>query len=376
MKTISVLGSTGSIGTQTLEVAEHLGNVKIAGLSTNRNIKLLEEQIRRFKPEIAAVADEKAALDLKVSVADTNTKVVSGVDGLCQVSTHKKAGSVVTSIVGIAGLIPTNAAIDEGKDILLANKETLVTAGDIIMKKAEEKGASIIPVDSEHSAIFQCMQGGGAVDRIILTASGGSFFGRKKHELENVTVDEALAHPNWSMGKKITIDSATLMNKGLEVIEAHHLFGIDYDNIEVVIHRESIIHSMVEFTDGSILAQLGYPDMRLPIHYAICYPERVSSIVERMDFKKLSKLSFAQPDVDTFRLLSLAVWAGVHGGTMPTVLNAANEAAVELFLEGKIKFLEIAEIVEKHLQKHKKIINPSLSEIIDLDRQIKEEILR
>jgi 1-deoxy-D-xylulose-5-phosphate reductoisomerase len=376
MKTISVLGSTGSIGTQTLEVAEHLGNVKIAGLSTNRNIKLLEEQIRRFKPEIAAVADEKAALDLKVSVADTNTKVVSGVDGLCQVSTHNKAGSVVTSIVGIAGLIPTNAAIDEGKDILLANKETLVTAGDIIMKKAEEKGASIIPVDSEHSAIFQCMQGGGAVDRIILTASGGSFFGRKKHELENVTVDEALAHPNWSMGKKITIDSATLMNKGLEVIEAHHLFGIDYDNIEVVIHRESIIHSMVEFTDGSILAQLGYPDMRLPIHYAICYPERVSSIVERMDFKKLSKLSFAQPDVDTFRLLPLAVWAGVHGGTMPTVLNAANEAAVELFLEGKIKFLEIAEIVEKHLQKHKKIINPSLSEIIDLDRQIKEEILR
>lgn len=376
MKNISILGSTGSVGTQTLEVVENLGNVRVMGLSTNLNINLLEKQIRKYKPKLAAVVNEKAALSLKASVADTNTKIVSGVDGLCEVSVMPNIEAVVTAIVGIAGLVPTFQAIENGKDILLANKETLVTAGDIIMAAAKKNNVKILPVDSEHSAVFQCIQGSSSyVKRIILTASGGSFFGKSKKDLQNVTVSDALCHPNWSMGKKITIDSATLMNKGLEVIEAHYLFDISYDKIDVVVHRESIIHSMVEFVDNSILAQMGVPDMRLPIHYAICYPQRVPSIVQCMDFTKLSQITFAQPDYETFKLLLLAISAGKLGGTAPAALNAANEGAVELFLQGKIKFLDIADIVEKHTSNHKNIINPSLSDIIEIDKQIKEEVL-
>lgn len=379
MKNISILGSTGSVGTQTLEVVDHLNNVgenvRVTGLSTNLNITLLEEQIRKYKPIIAAASDEKAASLLKIAVADTDTKIVCGIDGLCEVATVGEADAVATSIVGIAGLIPTNAAIENGKDILLANKETLVTAGDIIMTKAKEKGVSILPVDSEHSAVFQCIQGAqNEIKRIILTASGGSFFGKSREKLENVSAEEALNHPNWNMGQKITVDSATLMNKGLEVIEAHHLFDISYDKIDVIVHRESIIHSMVEFDDNSILAQMGIPDMKLPIHYAICYPHRKQSASKSMDFLKLSKLTFAQPDIETFRLLPLAISAGKEGGTAPAALNAANEAAVELFLNGEIGFLQIENIVENMLKAHKSIINPTLFDIIETDKQIKEEI--
>ncbi len=295
--------------------------------------------------------------------------------GVCEVAAFADTDAVLTSVVGSVGLLPTCAAIDAGRDILLANKETLVTAGDIIMRKAQNKGVKIIPVDSEHSAVFQCIQGyDNGIKRIILTASGGSLYGNKRNELEGVTAAAALAHPNWSMGKKITIDSATLMNKGLEVIEAHHLFNVPYDKIEVVIHRESIIHSMVEFEDNSVLAQMGLPDMRLPIHYAICYPERMPSITPRLDFSKLSQLTFAQPDHNAFRLLGLAIEAGKSGGTMPVVLNAANEAAVELFIKGRITFLEIEGIVEKQLVKHKRIDNPTIDDIIELDRSIKEEL--
>ncbi|OQB14231.1 MAG: 1-deoxy-D-xylulose 5-phosphate reductoisomerase [Firmicutes bacterium ADurb.Bin193] len=377
MKKISILGSTGSVGTQALETVDFLGNVRVTGLCANSNTKLLERQIRKYRPAVAAVKDEKAALALKAAVADTATKVVGGEDGICQAACADGAEAVLTSVVGISGLAPTLAAIESGRDIFLANKETLVAAGELVMKSASRKGVKIIPVDSEHSAVFQCINGqAGSVKRIILTASGGAFFGRTKSELENVTVAEAISHPNWSMGKKITVDSSTLMNKGLEVIEAHHLFGVPYDDIEVVIHRESIIHSMVEFTDNSILAQMGLPDMRLPIHYAICYPERVPSAVQRLDFKALTSLTFFQPDVKTFPLLALAQKAGRLGGTAPTALNSANEAAVALFLSGKIRFLEIAEIVEKALSSHKPIINPSLKDIIETDRNIRCEILK
>ena len=376
MKNISILGSTGSIGTQTLEVASFLGDVQVLGLSTNTNIDLLETQIRKYKPQIAAVVDENSAKLLKIAVKDTDTKIVSGTDGLCEVSTICDIDTVVTSIVGIAGLIPTMAAIEGGKNIALANKETLVTAGSIVMDAAKNNNVSILPVDSEHSAIFQCI---GASDKsqikkLIITASGGSFYGKTVDDLKNVTVKDALNHPNWSMGRKITIDSATLMNKGLEIIEAHWLFGMGYDDIDVIIHRESIIHSMVEFTDGSILAQMGLPDMKLPIHYALCYPNRAASMSEPLNLAKIGKLTFAQPDYDTFKCLSLAINAGMTGGTMPTVLNAANEVAVDMFLNGRIKFLEIGEIVQKCLQNHKNIINPKLIDIIDTDKQIREEV--
>ncbi len=376
MKNISILGSTGSIGTQTLEVASFLGDVRILGLSTNSNINLLEEQIRKYKPQVAAVAHENSAKMLKIAVTDTDTKIVAGTDGLCEVSTVCDVDTVVTSIVGIAGLIPTMAAIESGKNIALANKETLVTAGSIVMDAAKKNGVSILPVDSEHSAIFQCI---GSCDKnqikkLIITASGGSFYGEKANDLKDVSVAEALNHPNWSMGKKITIDSATLMNKGLEIIEAHWLFDMEYDDIDVIIHRESIIHSMVEFADGSVLAQMGLPDMRLPIHYALCYPTRIPSMSEPMNLAKIGRLTFAQPDYDTFKCLSLAIMAGKMGGTMPTVLNAANEVAVDMFLNGRIRFLEIGEIVEKCIKSHKNIINPKLSDIIDTNKQIREEV--
>jgi 1-deoxy-D-xylulose-5-phosphate reductoisomerase len=377
MKNISILGSTGSVGTQALDTIDRLGNVRVAGLSANSNIALLEAQIRKYKPALAAVMNEEAAKALKTAVADTNTKIVCQTQGVCEVASMDETDACLTSIVGIAGLVPTLSAIKSKKDILLANKETLVAAGDIIIKAAKDNNISIIPVDSEHSAVFQCLQGAGekSISRIILTASGGAFFGKKRSELANVTAEQALNHPNWSMGSKITIDSATLMNKGLEVIEAHHLFNVPYENIDVVVQRESIIHSMVELSDNSILAQMGVPDMRLPIQYAICYPERTAQIVNKLDFSKLT-LSFSPPDVETFRLLPIAIEAGKKAGTATVALNSANEAAVELFLKGKIPFLEIEEIVEKHVCDHRYIKNPTIEEIIETDKQIKEEVNR
>ncbi len=376
MKKISVLGSTGSIGTQTLEVVDHLGDIEVTGLSANGNIKLLEQQIRKYKPRVAAVADIDKAKELKIAVADTDTKIVGGTDGLCEVSADSGAETVVTSIVGIAGLVPTMAAINNGVNIALANKETLVTAGDIVINAAKKNNVKILPVDSEHSAIFQCIGAHSSKDlrRIIITASGGSQYGKTREQLKNVTVKEALNHPNWDMGQKITVDSATLMNKGLEVIEAHYLFDVDYDNIDVVVHRQSIIHSMVEFNDNSIIAQASLPDMKLPIHYALCYPKRVNSCTESLDLAKIGTLTFEKPDYDTFSCLGLAIKAGKAGGTMPTVLNGANEVAVDLFLKGKIKFLEIGEMVERAVNNHKNTLNPKIEDIIYTDRLIREEL--
>ena len=376
MKKISILGSTGSIGTQTLEVCENLGDVQVMGLSVNKNIKLAEEQIRKFKPKLVSVVDEDAAKELKIAVCDTDTKIISGRESMSEISAMPEIDTVVTSVVGIAGLEPTMAAIKSGVNIALANKETLVTAGSIVIDAAKENNVSILPVDSEHSAIFQCIGSHSKeqINRLIITASGGSFYGKTADELENVTVKEALNHPNWSMGQKITIDSATLMNKGLEVIEAHWLFDMDYDNIDVVVHRESIIHSLVEFKDLSVLAQMGLPDMKLPIHYALCYPDRVPSDIKPLNLWELGKLTFAKPDMETFRCLPLAIKAGKDGGTMPTVLNGANEVAVELFLKGKIKFNDIFKIVENALSNHKNVLNPTLDDIIDTDRYVREEV--
>lgn len=376
MKKISILGSTGSIGTQTLEVCENLGDVQVMGLSVNKNIKLAEEQIRKFKPKLVSVVDEDAAKELKIAVSDTDTKIISGRESMSEISAMPEIDTVVTSVVGIAGLEPTMAAIKSGVNIALANKETLVTAGSIVIDAAKDNNVSILPVDSEHSAIFQCIGSHSKeqINRLIITASGGSFYGKTADELENVTVKEALNHPNWSMGQKITIDSATLMNKGLEVIEAHWLFDMDYDNIDVVVHRESIIHSLVEFKDLSVLAQMGLPDMKLPIHYALCYPDRVPSDIKPLNLWELGKLTFAKPDMETFRCLPLAIKAGKDGGTMPTVLNGANEVAVELFLKGKIKFNDIFKIVENALSNHKNVLNPTLDDIIDTDRYVREEV--
>lgn len=376
MKKISILGSTGSIGTQTLEVCENLKDVQVMGLSVNKNIKLAEEQIRKFRPRLVCVVDEKSAGLLKTAVADTDTKIIAGKEGMSEVSTMPEIDTVVTSVVGIAGLVPTMEAIKSGVNIALANKETLVTAGSLVTDAVRKNNVSLLPVDSEHSAIFQCIGSHGTdeINRLIITASGGSFYGKSYAELENVTIDEALNHPNWSMGKKITIDSATLMNKGLEVIEAHWLFGIDYENIDVVVHRESIVHSLVEFKDKSVLAQLGLPDMRLPIHYALCYPKRVDSGLKQLDLFKVGKLSFEKPDFETFRCLNLAITAGKAGGTMPAALNGANEVAVELFLNGKIRFNDIAKIVEDTVTNHKNVLNPSLQDIIDTDSCVREEV--
>ena len=376
MKKISIIGSTGSIGTQTLEVCDNLQDVQIMGLSANNNVKLAEEQIRKYSPKLFAMVNEDAAKALKIAVADTDTKVISGTDCMSEISTMEEIDTVVTSVVGIAGLVPTMNAIEKGVNIALANKETLVTAGSIVMKAAADNNVSILPVDSEHSAIFQCIGNHpqSEINRLIITASGGSFYGKKAEELENVSVKEALNHPNWSMGQKITIDSATLMNKGLEVIEAHWLYGIDYDDIDVVVHRESIVHSLVEFKDMSVLAQLGLPDMKLPIHYALCYPHRIPSGVKQLNLWEVGNLTFGKPDYDTFRCLSLAIKAGREGGTMPTVLNGANEVAVELFLKGKIKFNDIARIVENAMENHKNVLNLKLDDIIYTDKCVREEV--
>lgn len=347
MKELVILGSTGSIGTQAVEVALREG-YRVKGLTAQSNVDIIEKQARQLKPLYVALANEKAAAELKVKLADTDIKVLSGGEGVCAVA-ESDADIVLNSIVGIAGLLPTLRAIKAGHDIALANKETLVTGGDIVNREAKKMGVKILPVDSEHSAIFQSLQGAPekSIKKILLTASGGPFYGKKTADLENVTVKEALRHPNWSMGAKITIDSATLMNKGLEVIEAVHLFGVDPDDIEVVVHRQSILHSGVELTDGALIAQLGTPDMRLPIQYALTYPERSANAFERLSLTQIGTLTFEKPDCDTFRCLPVCIEAIKRGGLYPTAANGANEEAVRLFLEGKIKFLKIAELVEK-----------------------------
>ncbi len=374
---ISILGSTGSIGTQALLVVDDLKGIKditVKAISGNKNVGLLEEQARKYKPEIVAAYDEKSAKDLKVRLSDTSCRVVCGQDGLIEVATHKDTEMVLSSIVGFSGLVPTLCAIDEGKDIALANKETLVTAGQLFMDKIAEKGVRLLPVDSEHCAIFQSLEGNrhNKIHKILLTCSGGPFFGKTADELKSVTREMALNHPNWSMGAKITTDSATLMNKGLEVIEAKWLFGVDIDDIEVVIQRESIIHSMVEYEDLSVIAQLSLPSMKHPIQYAFTYPKRLPSPDKRVSFKGLKTLTFFEPDEDTFKCLRLAKKAGKDGGIMPTVLNASNEKAVELFLNGKIGFLDIGDMVEKTLLEYKNINNPTIDDILRIDMDVRE----
>ena len=372
MKKLIILGSTGSIGTQALEVARRDG-YKVTALAAGSNIELLEKQAREFCPRYVAVFNEKAAEDLKIKLKDTDIKVLSGVDGVCEVA-RADGDIVLNSIVGIAGLRPTLNAIEAGKDIALANKETLVTGGEIVKARAKEKGVKILPVDSEHSAIFQSIQGApkGSVKKILLTASGGPFYGKTKDELQTVTVKDALKHPNWSMGAKITIDSATLMNKGLEVIEAVHLFDISADNIEVLVHRQSIVHSGVELSDGAVIAQLGTPDMRLPIQYALTYPERSNYAFEKLDLFKVGTLTFEKPDTDTFRCLQICIDAINKGGLAPTAVNGANEEAVRLFLEGKIKFLDIADLVEKAYLNVKNKVEINLDNILETDLLARE----
>lgn len=369
MRTISILGSTGSIGTQTLEVVEVLGDIQVGAISGNHNIKLLEEQARKFRPRLVSVMDEDNAKELKSRLADTNCKVVAGMDGLVEAATLAEADTVVTSVVGNVGLRPTFEAISAGKNIALANKETLVSAGQLVMDLAKKKGISIYPVDSEHSAIFQSLQGNkdNQIRRILLTASGGPFRGKTLDQLKNVTAADALCHPNWSMGKKITIDSATLMNKGLEVMEAKWLFGVDTDQIEVLVHPQSIIHSAVEYEDGAIMAQLGEPDMRVPIQYALTYPKRVANPFPKIDFAKRAQLTFDHPDMDTFRCLTLAYKALKIGGTMPTVLNGANEIAVAKFLSGKIGFLDIPALIEKTMEAYTVKENYTLEDLLEAD---------
>lgn len=372
-KTIAILGSTGSIGTQSLDVARKHG-FKVDALAANSNIGLLEEQIREFKPSAVAVINETAAKELKIKVADTATEVLSGQEAVEFVAANNNAEIVLNSIVGIAGLKPTLAAIEAKKDIALANKETLVTGGHLVKKSVAKNGVKLLPVDSEHSAIFQCLQGApkGSLKKIILTASGGPFFNKTEEELKNVTPADALKHPNWSMGAKITIDSASLMNKGLEVIEAVHLFDISPDNIEVVVHRQSIVHSAVELTDGAVIAQLGTPDMRLPIQYALTYPERYDCPSGSLNLFEIGKLTFERPDYETFKPLGAAISAIKSGGLKPCAVNGANEAAVALFLEGKISFLDIGKIVCVALEAQKDVSDYSLSDVFEADKAARE----
>lgn len=368
---IAILGSTGSIGTQTLDVVRNNRDIKITSLSAKSNIVLLEQQIREFHPKIACVWDEEKAKELALHTKDCNVKIVAGMDGLIECATEESVSMVVTAVVGMIGILPTIEAIKNGKDIALANKETLVTAGHIIMPLVEEYNVNLFPVDSEHSAIFQALNGEkrNEISRIILTASGGPFRGKKRNELENVTLEDALKHPNWAMGKKITIDSSTMVNKGLEVIEAKWLFHVDFEKIEVVIQPQSIIHSAVEFIDGSIIAQMGTPDMRLPIQYALFYPERRILSGEKIDFFELGKITFEKPDYDTFNGLKLAYEVGRIGGSMPTVYNAANEMAVAKFLNKNIRYLEIVDLIEAAMKHHKKIDHPSVSEILKVEQE-------
>ena len=376
MKKIAILGSTGSIGTQTLEVVRENKNIEVLGLAAGKNIELLEQQIREFHPVCVAVWSEGKAEELKVKIADTDTRVVTGMEGLIEIATLEKAEILVTAIVGMIGLRPTIAAIQAGKDIALANKETMVTAGHLIMPMAKEYNVRILPVDSEHSAIFQSLQGnkGNSIHKILLTASGGPFRGKKEEDLLNIRVEDALKHPNWSMGQKITIDSSTMVNKGLEVIEAKWLFDVNVDQIQVVVQPQSVIHSMVEYEDGAVMAQLGTPDMKLPIQYALYYPERRYLPGDRLDFWEMGKLDFEKPDMETFYGLKLAYKAGREGGSLPTVLNAANELAVSKFLKREVKYLEIMEIIEDCMNAHKNIANPSLEQILQTEAETYERI--
>ncbi len=368
-KNIAILGSTGSIGTQTLEVAQNLG-INITALSANKNIGLLEKQTRKFLPEIVAIYDEKSAEQFKQNVRDLNVKVVSGLDGLCEMASFPKSETLVTAISGMIGLKPTIEAVKSKKDIALANKETLVTGGELVVKEAKKNNVKILPVDSEHSAVFQCLEGCSDyknLNKLILTASGGPFFNKCKKDLENVTLKDALNHPNWSMGKKITIDSATMMNKGLEIIEAVHLFNVPENKIDVVIHRESIVHSMIEYVDGSVMAQLGIPSMKTPIQYALTYPKRDFSQIPKLNLAKIQNLSFFEPDNITFEAMDICRKAINTGGTMPAIINAANEEAVKLFLDGKIKFLDITKLI-KHAANHFNSEN-----VIDLNSILKSD---
>ena len=376
---ISLLGSTGSIGTQTLEIAKEYKHINITALSAYSNIKLLEEQSRCFKPEMVCVIDEKRAKELKVKLADTSIKVLSGKEGLIEAAVNKNVQTVLTAVVGISGLEPTIEAIKAKKNIALANKQTLVTGGHIVTELAKEYGIKILPVDSEHSAIFQSLQGMNdekEIKRIILTASGGPFFGMKKSDLTNITPEQALKHPNWDMGAKITIDSSTLVNKGLEVIEAKWLFNVSVDDIKVVVHRQSVMHSAVEFTDNAVIAQLGTPDMRLPIQYALTYPKRLPMKNNELDFTKYGALTFEEPDTETFYALELAKKAGREGGSVPTVFNSADEAAVERFLKGEISYLGITESIEYAMQNVPKIDNPSLEDIMNTDKLSRELVYK
>ena len=376
MKKIAILGSTGSIGTQTLEVARNNGDLEIVSLAAGSNIKKLEEQIREFHPRLVAVWTEEKAKELRDAVKDLDVNVVSGMDGLIRVCTLPEAEIVVTAIVGMIGIVPTIAAMKAGKDIALANKETLVTAGHIIIPLAKETGVKILPVDSEHSAIFQCLNGENRsqLKKILLTASGGPFRGKKLEDLKNIQVEDALKHPNWAMGRKITIDSSTLVNKGLEMMEAKWLFGVEPKDIQIVVQPKSIIHSMVEFVDGAVIAQLGTPDMKLPIQYALYYPERRFLPGDRLDFWKLQEITFEKPDMETFRGLKLAFDAAAAGGSMPTVYNAANERAVAKFLDRKIAYLQIPEIIETCMGQHKVKENPYVEEILDTEQAVYEFI--
>lgn len=376
MKKIAILGSTGSIGTQTLDVVRANGDIQVLGLSAGKNIGMLEDQVREFSPKLVAVWDEALAKELAVKIQDTDTKVVSGMDGLLELAVLEEVEILVTAIVGMIGIRPTMEAIKAGKHIALANKETLVTAGHLIMPMAKEYGVQILPVDSEHSAIYQCLRGEEVrtIDKLLITASGGPFRGRTTADLEKVTVEDALKHPNWAMGQKITIDSATLVNKGLEVMEAKWLFDMNIDRIEVVVQPKSIIHSMVQFDDGAIMAQLGTPDMKLPIQYALYYPERRYLAGERLDFSTLKQITFEEPDMETFLGLPMAMEAACVGGSMPTVYNAANEKAVALFLKKQIQFLDIYRIIRESMDAHEVIAAPSLEEILETEQKTYERI--
>ncbi len=376
MQKIALLGSTGSIGTQTLEVVRENKDMQIVSMSAGKNLTLFEKQIREFKPQMVSVQTEDLAKELKLKIQDLNIPVYYGKEGLIEVAVCESATIVVTAIMGMIGITPTIAAICEGKDIALANKETLVTAGHIIMPLAQEKGVKIYPVDSEHSAIYQCLNGEerGSVSKIILTASGGPFRGKSLEELKHVTLQQALKHPNWSMGKKITIDSATMVNKGLEVIEARWLFDVDYDQIQVVIQPQSIIHSMVEFKDHGVIAQLGTPDMKLPIQYALCETQRRFLSEERLDFWSISSITFEKPDFEVFRGLSLAYEVGRKGGSATTAYNAANELAVAKFLNEEISFLQIYDLIEECVEKHPFVGNPTIEEIRETEKWIYEYI--
>ncbi|MBE6632326.1 MAG: 1-deoxy-D-xylulose-5-phosphate reductoisomerase [Ruminococcaceae bacterium] len=367
---ISVLGSTGSVGMQALDVARRC-SYRVDALSTGKNIKLLEEQIREFKPFMCAVEDKAAAEELKKRISDTNVKVYAGADGICEMAEKSPSELVLNSIIGLAGLLPSMAVINSNKDLALANKESLVTAGDLVMDAVKRKGVKLLPVDSEHSAIFQCLEGNihNKIKRILLTASGGPFFGRKREELSAISAAEALAHPTWKMGKKITVDSATLLNKGFEIIEAVHLFGVPVEKVEVVVHRESVIHSMVEFEDNAVIAQLGTPDMRTCIQYAVTYPNRVDFGTEPLDLKKIGTLSFYEPDGETFSLLECAKKAIKKGGTVPAALNASNEVAVAAFLEGKIGFTDIFDIVSKVVDEIERLPMDSIESVLKTDKE-------